>query len=112
MFTFLSNLRLKFCLVFFVSLLAATFATHASIEGQYLDITPPSPTSVTTSGWSIDDNDQPQINFTVIAEDDLSGIQFIVIELLSPTGSGIQRYGNKVAENTYEFNFKFIRIIR
>ncbi|MFB1037253.1 MAG: hypothetical protein QMC38_18145, partial [Sinobacterium sp.] len=82
------------------------FNTSERFTNPNSDSTPPSPTSVTSSGWSIDDNDQPQINFTVVAEDDLSGLQDkILLELLSPTGTSIQEYGNKVAENTYEFNF-------
>jgi hypothetical protein len=80
--------------------------TSVSFNNPNADITKPSPTTLTSSGWSINDNEQPTINFTVTVEDDLSGVQDrIILELNSPTGTSIQEYGTRIAENVYNFDF-------
>ena len=80
--------------------------TSVSFNNPNADNTKPSPTSLTSSGWSINDNEQPTINFTVTVEDDLSGVQDrVILELNSPTGTSIQEHGTRVAENVYNFAF-------
>ena len=82
------------------------FNTTTTFSNPDSDNTKPSPTSVTSAGWAINESEQPEINFEVVVEDDLSGVQdTILLELNSPTGTSIQEYGTKVDGNTYSFDF-------
>ncbi|MBA6254094.1 right-handed parallel beta-helix repeat-containing protein [Colwellia sp. MB3u-55] len=82
------------------------FNTSVDFNNPVSDSEKPSVTSLTTSGWSINNNEEPQITFTVVVEDNLSGLQDgILLELYSPTGTSIQEHGIKVANNTYSFDF-------
>ena len=82
------------------------FNTSVGFNNPVSDSEKPSVTSLTSSGWSINNNEEPQINFTVVVEDNLSGLKDgILLELYSPTGTSIQEHGIKVANNTYSFDF-------
>jgi hypothetical protein len=82
------------------------FNTSVGFYNPVSDSEKPYVTSLMTLGWSINNNGEPQISFTVFVGDDLSGVKdTIVLELNSPTGTSIQKYGTKVDENTYSFDF-------
>jgi hypothetical protein len=82
------------------------FNTSVGFYNPVSDSEKPYVTSLTTLGWSINNNGEPEISFTVFVGDDLSGVKdTTLLELNSPTGTSIQKYGTKVDENTYSFDF-------
>jgi hypothetical protein len=82
------------------------FNTSTSFSNSDSDNTKPSPTNVTSSGWHLNESDQPQINFEVVVEDNLSGVQeTTILELSSPTGTSLQEHGTQISANTYSFEF-------
>ncbi|ABM02115.1 PKD domain containing protein [Psychromonas ingrahamii 37] len=82
------------------------FTTSVSFDNPIADTIKPSPKILTSSGWLINEEGQPQVNFSLVVEDNLSGVQErIVLELNSPTGVSLQEYGTKVDVDTYHFDF-------
>lgn len=69
------------------------FGTTAVMSNPEADNIAPSVTEVTTNGWTINDNNQPQITFELVARDDVSGLDAgdVIVELLSPTGTSLQK---------------------
>ena len=69
------------------------FNVSTTLTNPQSDNDDPYVMTLTTSGWSIN-NDVPEITFQLEAADDLSGLQAgYITELNSPSGSSIQKWG-------------------
>ena len=71
------------------------FSTKTELLNLNEDGIAPTLTSITSTGWYFDSDDVPKIVFDVSASDDGSGLQTgMIVELLSPSGSSIQKRGS------------------
>ena len=68
--------------------------TKSVLANPNADLSPPGLTSFVTDGWIIDGEGQPTLSVDLNAADIGSGLQpRVIIELLSPTGTSVQRDG-------------------
>lgn len=83
------------------------FSTKTELLNSNEDDVAPALKSISSTDWYFDSDDQPRITFDVAASDDKSGLQTsMIVELLSPSGSSVQKRGSFDDEGVAVVEFK------